>query len=58
MSMATLEREILAETKAVTKRNLKKKDILEWSTGDVKVKDGEEKIHLPALNIDVVIKKD
>jgi hypothetical protein len=36
MSMASLEREILAELQQVSgRRSLKKKDMQEWSTGSV-----------------------
>jgi hypothetical protein len=54
MSMATLEREILAQAKiAVKNPKLKMKDVLEWSTGDVKPQDGEVAIRLdnPGCNI-------
>ena len=54
MSVATLEREILAQTKiAVKNPKLKMKDILEWSTGNVTPQDGEIAIRLdnPGCNV-------
>lgn len=52
--MATLEREILAQAKLIVKNPiLKMKDIFEWSTGDVKARDGEVALRLdnPGCNI-------
>ncbi len=55
MSMATLEREILANAKVVLcNKKLRMKDILEWSTGDVKAKNDDEvvvRIANPGVNI-------
>lgn len=56
MSLATLERAILAELRAVTGRaKLRKKDIMEWSTGPVKPRVGETVYVLPDLGINVVV---
>jgi hypothetical protein len=58
MSMASLERELLTELKAVVGNSkLRKKDILEWSTGEVEVREGEVKYRLPRLGVNVVIEK-
>lgn len=52
MSMATLETAILAELRQVSGvSKLRKKDILEWSTGEVKVEEGETLFFLPSLKI-------
>jgi hypothetical protein len=58
MSMATLETAILAEARAVfNNRKLRKKDILEWSTGTIKAVDGEVQATLPVLKVNVAILK-
>ena len=58
MSMATLEREILAEAKEVTgKKNLRMKDILEWSSGEVTAHKGEVVHHLPSVGVKIAIKE-
>ncbi len=55
MSLATLERAILASAKIVLKNpKLKMKDLLEWSTSDIKPKDDTEivvRIPDPGVNI-------
>lgn len=57
MSMKSLEAEILAELKLVAKNNkLRQKDIVEWSTGDVKIEEGETHYFLPDLKINVAVK--
>lgn len=62
MSMATLERAILAGAKVVFKNpKLKMKDILEWSTSEAQVKknlgDGEAYAHVPDPGAYVAISK-
>ena len=58
MSLKTLESEILAEAKVVTKNKaLKMKDILEWSTGEIKSIPGEKIYKLPSLGINIAIKE-
>lgn len=57
MGMRELESAILAEAKIVTGNNkLKKKDIMEWSTGEVKPEQGEKVYHLPDMNCNIAIK--
>jgi hypothetical protein len=57
MSMATLERAILAELRDVTgKRKLRKKDMMEWSSGDIEPQEGETLVYLPGLKINVAYK--
>jgi hypothetical protein len=59
MSFATLERAVLAEAKSVlNNRGLRKKDIIEWSTGDVKAEDGEVVVRCPELGVNVCVKKE
>jgi hypothetical protein len=58
MSMATLERAILAGAKRILKNTkLKHADILEWSTGEVKAKDDSEivlRVDDPGVNVCVL----
>ncbi len=57
MSMATLEREILAELKAIAKNpKLTKNSIMEWSTTEVKAEEGETLYFLPKLKIYCAVK--
>ena len=63
MTMATLERSILAELKQVTNRNkLRLKDIFEWSTSEEKVKqdaqEGDVVVYCPTLNVWCAIPKE
>lgn len=56
MGMRELETAVLCELRMVTgKRNLRKKDIREWSTGEIEVQPDELKVYLPALKINVAI---
>lgn len=57
MSMQTLETKILNELKHLAGNSqIKKNDMLEWTCGDnVKVGEGEMKVHLSSLGIYVVI---
>ena len=59
MSMATLERAVLAGAKTVLNNpRLKMKDILEWSTGDITPQDGEIVVHVPDPGVFVAVKKE
>ena len=56
MSMATLEREILAEAKKVTgNTKLKMKEILEWCSGEIEPQSGEKTYYLPTIGIYIAI---
>jgi hypothetical protein len=56
MSMASLEREILSATRIVSGRmNLRKKDIAEWTTGDIAPSKDETVFYLPTLGINVAV---
>ena len=58
MSMQSLERVILAEAKEVTGiKKLRMKDIMKWSTGEVKPEDGEQIFRLPRMGVNIAIKK-
>lgn len=58
MSMQSLERAVLAEAKEVTSnKKLRMKDIVEWSTGEVKAQEGEKLYHLPNLAINIAVKE-
>ena len=57
MSMASLEREILKEAREVSARpKLKKSDVVEWSTGELKPEPGETRYRLPKIGVDVCVK--
>ena len=57
MSMATLERAVLVGAKIVLNNpKLKMKDILEWSTGEVKPQDGEMVVRVPDPGVFVAVK--
>jgi hypothetical protein len=58
MSMATLERAILAGAQTVLKNpRLKKKDILEWNSGDIKAQEGEVVIYVGDPGVYVAVNK-
>jgi len=57
MSMRTLETAVLNELRYVAKRrSIRLKDIMEWSTGDVKVEAGETHFFLPTLKVNCAVK--
>ncbi len=57
MSMATLERVILAGAKVVLNNpKLKMKDIQEWSTGGIEAQDGEIVVRVPDPGVYVAVK--
>ena len=59
MSMATLERAILAGAKEVFKNSkLKLKDIQEWSSGEITAHEGEVVARVPDPGVFVAIKKE
>lgn len=59
MSMAPLETAILTEIREIVKNpKLRKKDILEWSTGEPKQEPNEVIVELPKLHVKVAILKE
>ncbi len=59
MSMRSFEALILKELRLVAKDpKIRQKDIMEWSTGDVKVMEGEVHYFLPdcSVNVSVLIR--
>ena len=57
MSFATLERAVLAELKVVAKNSkIRLKDIMEWSTGEIKPQEGETYYFLPELKVHCCVK--
>ncbi len=57
MSMRELEASILAELKQVAKNSkIRQKDIMEWSTGEVKAQEGETYFFLPNLKVHICVK--
>lgn len=58
MGIRQLTTAILCELKLVAKNNkLRQKDIMEWSTGEVKAQEGEKLYFLPELQINVAVKE-
>lgn len=58
MSMQSLERAILAEAKKITgNKKLRMKDIMEWSTGEIKAQSEEELHRLPEMGVNIAIIK-
>jgi hypothetical protein len=52
MGMRDIEAGILREVKQVAKdTSIRQKDIMEWSTTEVKAHDGEMAYHLPSLGV-------
>lgn len=57
MGMRELEAEILRELKEVANNNkIRQKDIMEWSTGEIKPREGETLFFLPKLHIYCAVK--
>lgn len=57
MGMRQLEAAILAKAKIVIgKKNLKMKDIMEWSTGEIKPEEGEKRYRLPKTGVNIAVK--
>ncbi len=57
MSMATLERAVLAAAKVAFKNpRLRMKDIQEWSSGEIKAHNGEVSVYVSDPGVFVVIK--
>lgn len=58
MGMGNLERTILSELRMVAKNNkLKLKDLMEWSTSEVKAQEGEKLYFLPELHVYCAVKE-
>ena len=49
---------IADEASTVVKNKVKSKDIMEWSSDEIKPHDGEIVLQLPVLNVWVAIKKE
>lgn len=63
MSFTALEREIVAEAKAILgNKKFKLKELLEWSSSETKVKNGarenEVVLHLPKTNVWIAVAKE
>lgn len=55
--MKQLESAVLAEAKKVTgNKKLRMKDIMEWSTGEVRPEPDEKLYRLPELGVNIAIK--
>lgn len=58
LGLRRLESAILSELRVVKNdRSIKLKEIMEWSTGKVKIEEGEELVYLPELKINVALKR-
>ena len=56
MGIRQLESAILIEAKLVTNnKKLKMKDIMEWSTGEIKPEPGEKLYRLPGLGVNIAV---
>lgn len=56
MSLATLERKIVdAARKELRNPKLRRKDLIEWSTGEVEPQAGEIVLHLAGLGVWVAV---
>jgi len=54
MSLSTLETAIVDELREVTglsKKILRKKDLMEWATAEIQPQPGEKTVYLPKLKI-------
>lgn len=59
MSMRELEAGILSELKRVAGNSkLRLKDMMEWSTGEVKAHEGETRLFLPSNRVFVCVKSE
>jgi hypothetical protein len=57
MSMRSLESAVLGELREVSgRRSLRMKDVMEWSTGKVKVNSDETAFYLPGLKVNCAVK--
>ena len=57
MGMREIDAIILRELRTVAKdAKLRQKDIVEWSTGEIKAHEGEKLYFLPDLKINVAVK--
>lgn len=58
MSMKNVEAAILRELRTVAKNpKIRQKDIMEWSTGEVKAQAGEKVYYLPEMKVFVAVKE-
>ena len=56
MSLNSLETTVWRECQRLLENSkMRKKDLLEWSTGDIEPREGEILIHIPSLSINVVV---
>ena len=57
--LSKIDKTILTEVRKVKNdQTIRNKDVMEWSTGDIKPHDGEEIFRLPELGINVALKID
>ena len=57
MGIREVEAAILRELRVVAKESkLRQKDIMEWSTGEIKAREDEKLYFLPDLKINVAVK--
>ena len=58
MGIRQVESAILAEAKTITgNKKLRLKDIMEWSTGEIKPEPGEKTYYLPKMGVNIAVKK-
>lgn len=57
MGLRELEASILVELKQIANNSkIRQKDIMEWSTGEIKPEEGESHFYLPDMKIHVCVK--
>ena len=57
MSMTSLESSIWHEAQRVlNNRKMRKKDMMEWSTGNIEPREGEVVVYLPDNRVNVAVK--
>lgn len=58
MGLRELEAAILKEAREVTgNKKLRQKDIMEWTTGDIRPRDDEAVYRLPVVGVNIAVKK-
>jgi len=59
MSLQTLERDIVAEIRIVTKNSkFRVKDLMEWKSAEITPQDGEKVVFLPGMRLWAAFKKE
>lgn len=57
MNIRYIETQILAEAKAAIGKHVKLKNIMEWSSGPIRVQEGEKEYYLPNCKFYIALKE-